>query len=565
MEQAADFYLRLHEEVNAPAKRARDAVRQLSGGLVASRTELARTEAALTRVFRQQMFAKPPKVAQPPAIAAPKALGKGEIAEGVAVGELLAGGLELAAEAAMRVGEAVLEIGARFIEATGEGLIFAQNMRLSFGFLTHDAELGRQTFEDVRHEAQGLALDVHETTDSFRQLLAAQFSIGASHDLVKMAADMQAVGASAEEVQRILYAVREVKDIGSLQQRQVRQLEMAGISGALINKHLQIELGASSPAQVEKLRKGGKIAADVAIKAIEEAVKEKLGESNLGDVAQRMGTQTIAGMFRTAKGAVSNAFITLGEQIEAPATKLASRLFQTFQHVADSPAVQAFGDKFVDTFTRAVDWVDNHWDTIDAAVMKTADVLSGAFSAAVDFVRNHWDDISASFVVGSEILGVVAKDFEMVGHVIGAVAEPIIAVDAWLGRLLVTLTGARDEMGKFLSVAAPILGIAGAVIPGAQAFTGIGAAIPSLVAGFNGAPLASDIVEESKQRQLSNIGPQGSLGPLAANIPEGAVKQIHVGDIHVPVQALDLEDPEGAGTKVGGMIRREILNVLQRG
>jgi hypothetical protein len=548
----ADFLLRLHEQVNYPARRAAAAIDAVRSSLVGTQKEVAKTERALAGQFSKQQKGKSGYLLG--------GGGAGGLVAGVATGSLLATGIEKVAELGLAAGEVVMGLGERFIEAAGEGLVFAQNMRLSFGFLTHDAALGASTFEDVRKEAQGLALDVHETVDSFRALLAAQFSIGASHDLVKMAADMQAVGASAEEVQRILYAVREIKDIGSLQQRQVRMLEMAGISGALINKHLQERLGAHSPHEVEKLRKGGKIGADVGIAAIQDAVKEKLGENALGDVAAKMGQSTLSGMFRTSKAEIDNAFITLGEQLEPGATRIGQRMFATFQKVVSSASFAQAGDKVVEGFGRAVDWIDAHWETIDGAITKTADFIAGGLTSTIDFFEAHWDQMATGLSLGADIIKGIATDFQIVGAVLQWLGGGIMAVDNYLIGLMKTITGARDELQGFARIMGPALQAAGVFIPGAG-LLGTAISTSAVSSGVDGA--ISDAADASKKTQLQSLGPTGTLSPLASNIPEGAVKQIRVGDIHVPVQALDLDDPEGAGTKIGGLIKREILNVIE--
>jgi tape measure domain-containing protein len=204
-------------------------------------------------------------------------------------------GLGLAEEALKEIAslgieavKSVAELALKFGEAAAEASAFAERSQLAIGFLTHDMPGARAAFDDVRQEAQSLGLNVEETVGSFQRMLAMQFSVGQSKDLIKLGGDLQAVGADAEHVQRLLYAITEIKGLGTLQQRQVRMLEMAGVSGELINEALAKRLGVTTTAQVKKLQKKGQIDAATAIDAIEEAVRHKVGESQLGEAGDQV-------------------------------------------------------------------------------------------------------------------------------------------------------------------------------------------------------------------------------------------------------------------------------------
>src|SRR4029079_13700266 len=108
--------------------------------------------------------------------------------------------------------------------------------------------------------------------------------------------------ADAEHVQRIMYALAEIKSIGSLQQRQKRMLQMAGVSGQLIDEALQRRMGLNSPEAVHKLQKKGGIGADDAIAAIEEAAMHTAHEGPLGQAGTTFANVKMAGMLNQASG-----------------------------------------------------------------------------------------------------------------------------------------------------------------------------------------------------------------------------------------------------------------------
>lgn len=384
---------------------------------------------------------------------------------GVASAILVAGG------AAYELGKGVLSVTKELAEATLEGTIFAQNMRLAFGFLVHDAKLGADTFEVVRKEAQSLGLDVHETVDSFRSLLAAQFSIEQSHGLVKMAADMQAIGASGEEVQRILYAMREIKDLGGLQRRQLRQLEMAGISGSLINEQLQIELKMKNPHAVEKAMKGGKIDADKAIRAIENAVKEKLGETNLGDTAAKMADMTISGSLRVAKAKITNFFTTIGERVE-PAAMRFVRGLSGITNVIDEtlPSGKALQDVLTGAFNAILkvaqpvgEYLEIFFLGLELAALKVYNALRPiAAQLGLSFGDDNQDSVNAFELAMLSFAEAVGK----VAHGVAILASYNVVWDALSGAATVIEIAA----GAAWELLQPILAVPEAIFDFGAAF-----------------------------------------------------------------------------------------------
>jgi tape measure domain-containing protein len=320
---SADFYLRLHEQVNAPARKAEAAVRRLSGGLIASRQELARTELALRKHFAAQQ----------------KGQGKNSsIAGSVFGGTIAAHGVAALTGAAAAATAAVAGLAVSFATATARALDFGQRSRLAFSSLMGDKALGHAEFDFVRTEAQRLGLDIEDTTDDYRKLLAAQFEVGQARELLRASADMQALGATADDVKGILRAISQIKMKGVLQAEELTgQLADRGISAELVYQDLEKRLGKSRK-EILAMQKNKEITSEFAIPAIVAAIKKKANEENVGDVATKFASTKISGMLAQMKGAVKNTLIDIGSELEAPTTALVARIFEDFK--SDLPEIK---------------------------------------------------------------------------------------------------------------------------------------------------------------------------------------------------------------------------------
>ncbi len=477
-------------------------------------------------------------------------------AMGLGTGTMAGAGAVLAVGAAAMVAAAgVTYLGARFAAATASALDFGQRSKLAFGSLTGDASLGAATFEKVRRDAQGLGLDVHDTVDSYRDLLAAQFSIGESNDLIRAAADLKAIGADAERVKLALLAITQIKMKGKLQAEEMRQLVNTGVSAELIYKALGTRLGKTRD-QLMKMQKGGKISADDAIEAFKTAIKEKTHEGALGDTAKMFANSKISGLIAQSRAMIDNAFITLGGRLEAPATRLAQLLFGAVNKIAESPAVGRFADKIVETFGGAVAYVEKNWPRIETAIVRGVEIIADATTGAIDATRgavawfiDHWDTVKYGLYAVAGAAALLA-----VGTV--ALLAPIYAVAGATAYLTVKLIEGSAELGRWMKLA----GAAAMVIPGLQGIGMTLSAAGNLAdRGGNLQTLEDQIRSESRARQAGNVAGAASVPGQAG--PGG--KTIGTLNIPVSVSALDLDDPEVAGQKLAGPVATALRRALE--
>ncbi len=215
------------------------------------------------------------------------------------------------------VAKAVVELAKLAIQLTKMAItagVWAEKQQHALGLLLKSEMAGRRAFNRISELAADLGLDVQATVEQFKKLLAMQFSVAQAEGIVKMAADMKALGATAQEVDSIIRAIGQIKGKGRLQMEELQQqLAETGIAVSLVIDELAKSLGKSAD-EIRKMISAGKIGADVAIEAIQNAVKLKLGIKEMGDAAKSSG-QLIGGLWDRLKARLQKIVTDMGTAI----------------------------------------------------------------------------------------------------------------------------------------------------------------------------------------------------------------------------------------------------------
>jgi tape measure domain-containing protein len=452
---AADFVIRLIDKATAPAKKISAA--------------FAGIEKSLKPVTGSKAF---------------KALDKaGDKLFEFGKGAVLVGGL-------IGVG-----VSAALTKAAIDAAMFGENTRLAFERLTGSAEMGDKAFQAVTHTVGELGLDLHATTESFRKLLAAQFSLGESTELVKMSADLSAIGIHGEEAARVLTAISQIKAKGKVQQEELLQLAEAGVSLELIMKELQKTLG-KTPAELAKLQQAGKISGDVGIEAIKNAVKQKLHIHEFGEARKAFVDSNLSGMIESLKAEGDLFFLKLGESISVAAEALKPLVKETREWVEN-----------LDT-SGVTEVVKSILDTLVKLVPLAREFLGGFIEGMGALAQGFKLDVDATTMMQAaeagrqfaEAIGTILKLAKMAGEVVlwfatnpigkillyvglaAIVIAKIIGVVAAFAAVWGPVAGAVATVGGWLSALVPILAYVGGILLAFVAAAPLAAA--ALVAGF---------------------------------------------------------------------------------
>lgn len=328
-------------------------------------------------------------------------------------GNLLTGVVEKVARLAVSTGKAAVEFA-----------MFGENSRLAFDQLAKHGASPEKLFQHSIDLAQELGLGVRDTTKQFSKFLALQFNPDQATDLIKLGGDLRVLGATADEVKGAFLAIGQIKSKGRLQGEEMLQLQERGISGELVKDALAKRLGVDV-GEVDKLQAAGKISADVALPAIQDALLKKLGTSTPGEASKIRAETTSAG-----------AFDQLSSKFEATAVKFGDKF---------APALNNFAGEALDKLGAFMDSEDGSKfiDTAATAFSSIADALGTAMPYVIEFSK----------AVGGSFMDTLGG----IGDVVGGMFSNDGKQNAkeWMGALK-TL---GNTMGQLLAVGAALAGV----------------------------------------------------------------------------------------------------------
>jgi tape measure domain-containing protein len=307
----------------------------------------------------------------------------------MAVGGMV-GGAALGATAAVALAgvaatAAVGMLAVKFGEAAVQAAAFGERSRMALTFLIGSSGQANEQFDSLRKEAAGLGLDVERTQHSFQKLIAAQFSVGKSRELVRMGADLQAIGANAEDVEGVLLAMTQIKSKNKLQAEEMLQLQERGISAELVYAALGKQLGKTRE-ELDKMQRLGQIKGDPAIEAIIGAVKAKTGVTNTGDAGKTFADTSITGMTNVMLGRFKNFMIDVGDAILPGLTTLVGLVKGTFDAIEKDPKIAAIGKTLLAKFDYFVLWVEAEWPTISGALVGGLELVGNTFVVMTELI-----------------------------------------------------------------------------------------------------------------------------------------------------------------------------------
>lgn len=433
----ANFTVRLINEVMAPARDIKRDVKGITDAFKAMDDAMAHQD--WVKKMRQQAKQQKTEALKFAADVKKARMGGFDMSE-IALGATESAVLGLAG-AIGAAGAAQAYLAFKVGETAVEYARFAQNSIQALTQLTGSGAIANTEFNAVRHEAAALGLEVESTVKGFQKLLAAQFEIGKAKELIRMGADLQVIGASGEEVQRVLMAITQIKSKGKLQAEEMLQLQEAGVSAELVYDALGKQFGKTRQ-ELAKLQQQGKIDATSGIEAILEAVRHKTGTSQAGEAARN--NPTMDASFARLHGDITNAFIDIGQAITPTLEKLTAHIPELFRAIRDDPAVADLGAFLLNQFEGFGLWVEANWpqikDTVLDAVHAIDSVIRAQF-AVIETLRDNWEGIKA-------VLGFVAGAFGVVAAGGALLLAPLFALIGATGALVAGVVYAADQISS---------------------------------------------------------------------------------------------------------------------
>lgn len=327
-------------------------------------------------------------------------------------------------------------LAAKRIEET-EATIFALDR------LTHH---GEKTFGEIRGLSKDLGLDIDETGHAMANFLKLQFPEAEAKKYIKLGADMQALGNSADDVQGIFRALGQIRSKGRIQAEEMLQLAERGVSQELVYEELQKGMGLGTGPEARKrimeLQQQGKVSAQEFFVAFEAAINRKLGQAEAGESAKKFVENTFRGskgrMMATAqdfwidvaelaKPGIMKGFNNFSDTMERFMADEATmeRMGRVMSAIGDGVAIagealglmipkvveatEAFGLGFADTY-----------NTLGGDIRSSADALK-VFGEAMDGM------VEGARILG-EVLGGIAGSIEAISNASDSVVSFVLGV-----------------------------------------------------------------------------------------------------------------------------------------
>jgi len=311
----------------------------------------------------------------------------------------------------------------KFVGATIKMAAWVEKTRMGFHFVAGGVKKGNAAMSRAIKLSKTYGLDVMETTDQFKKLLAMQFSLSEATDVVKMAADMKALGMGAEATQRIIVAMTQIKSAGKLAGGEMKQLAEAGISTDLIYGALAKQLN-KSVEQVKKMQAAGKITANQGLDAIKAAVKQKLHIDNLGDAGKK-ATKTLAGMWGKMKAAGQGAFIEFAQKVLPSIRKALVPIVEEIMAWSKSEGAKNLMNDIAAGFAAAAAAAASMWPHVKMGMQAMANM-----AVVIVGLTNKLNEWSAALGGAGDfsMIGAAIKGFVMIGVAIGTVLAAIFAL-----------------------------------------------------------------------------------------------------------------------------------------
>jgi tape measure domain-containing protein len=267
---------------------------------------------------------------------------------GAAIGGAIGGSFDMIIRAAQAAASAVYRFGKSFFEAVAGAAVLRDRAVSAFEALRGKGQ-GLQGFADVTRVSQEMGASVATTFDGIRALMAAGFKTGDAERWFKRMQDLSAIGINEQTQGRVVLAMSQIKGAGVLQGDELRQLQETGLNIELIWQSIAKQLGTTTN-KAMKLKEQGKISADVALKAIEEAVQKMTGGGAAGEARKGYLDKTFGGSLARLKSG--------GEQWLMQVAEKAAPSFQRLTATVKTMAAYLKSKEGAAWVKQAAVWID---------------------------------------------------------------------------------------------------------------------------------------------------------------------------------------------------------------
>jgi len=181
-----------------------------------------------------------------------------------------------------------------------DAVTFRQNTEVALKTVLGSREAASQALDEAIRFASRTPFATRQVMDAYKQLIVARFKPEEIPIILKAVGDLSVMeGFSQEAVDRILRAIRQIRDRNKTLTEELNQLAQVGAPLGVIYEKIGARLGVTAQ-QAQKLVQAGRISADLGIVAILEAIRDTISGGRLGSLVEEF-SKTLTGLWSTLK------------------------------------------------------------------------------------------------------------------------------------------------------------------------------------------------------------------------------------------------------------------------
>jgi tape measure domain-containing protein len=282
-----------------------------------------------------------------------------------------------------------------------------QKSRAAFSLMLGSQAAGESAWMESRKLAVDMGMKIDEVAGSYQRFISMGFKRGEAVELVKMGADMTALGASAEKVSSVLDAMGKIKATGTLQGDELMMLAEAGINIGSIYDRLGEQFG-KTRAQIVKMKEAGKISSEDAISAIKATVLATTGQTEFGAARTKVMESTLSGAFQRMRSRMVDSLIGVGEEAAPRLTAMMSKVGDMVTKFLDSKSGKDFMGDAADLVSQVADTISASLPYVRQFIGAFSEGFGNTMSVIVDLMSDLFSQNGSSLLETMKSMGTAA-------------------------------------------------------------------------------------------------------------------------------------------------------------
>jgi tape measure domain-containing protein len=262
--------------------------------------------------------------------------------------------------------------------------VLVSRAQLSFANFFGGQEKGAKVLQETRDLALKYGFDLEDTIGAMQRFGAAGFSAENSKGLLRIGADLKALGRSGQDIKGVYLALSQIKGKGVLSAEELtQQLGERGVNVGMVWQEIADKLGIVGTAgetalkKVQKLQRAGGISAAVGINAIATTIARQLNEKAFGQVGEKVANETVEGLKNRMSASFNDAIFGSVMAAEPALVKGMQALMNGLSGSSDTT--------FTQLLTSGLVRVGEAMERLGPLLPSIAENFAKAFSSAANF------------------------------------------------------------------------------------------------------------------------------------------------------------------------------------